>query len=845
MDCFVFRHYYFLLVKPHQSQAILRSLRIRLTKERPTMTSTTLQEQPQQEPATQQPNAFLQQLQQPAEEMSPSSPESTKKNPAVVYWKVSSPVSVRNFDPPRGDNGEGIPGSPKVYKAAERFESKLPCLDENNELDDTNADLDSCFSSEGTSESTGNGKKNRKKKLGASSSVTGKKTDRIKQVKELQKDATDLAHRGQEDEAQDLYRQAIQIAGSEISRINFRIVKSQREHEATRASIQQHLSEDLRKIGLIIGKLRTKMAILYERSGKFDRAIACCREAMEIYKHQPVVDEAAKKNTLEMMDLMKLMMERLEQSQKELEGRGALLLMIKEYRRSITLTVDSQEKKDLYVAVERTAKKVEIMEVKALGDSHPQLAETLQMLSTIVLEQGKYQESVDYLEKAIKICKASLGMKHARIGQYYLRLARIHLGQGIESLALEKFESAKEILKHSSKFYRILGSTLNDVGVIYMRRREYENAVTNLLTALTFYERSLKQQAGKRDPLAPKDCPLSTDSLQVLRNLGECYMKMEDFDLACQEFTKVLTLQKDARKVHDNVIDLDLGITGVETLLLTLINDESIADTLVRLGRAEAAGGNHRSALEVFKEAVEYLNRVAVSDVLAHGPSGRSDKKHRFRSDQMTNTLYCIAEECRVLEEYDEALRYYNESMRLRSCSSAQSQNHTEASTVHCALCFIGIANVHWGKGQFVRAKKLLNETQDFCIGNGVPAKHAVMAMIKHTHKEVMRGMARDVAERKQDLEVLEERAMQNIKAEAYEQASVNLAAAMEIRKNALATLRSAGEDTAEQFHGIACLLRSFGSVYARMGDEENADRAYSDATRLFKRSGASDSLEV
>lgn len=778
------------------------------------------------------------------DESAPESPP-PQVSPAVVYWKrVASPNSVAVFrdDSFRDDSNNG---------KQERFAPKLPCLDEDNELaTNETADLTDSgilFETNAIDDLSNADADGPIRTTNSASTSPTKKESKRRRIKELQHEATELAGRGEEEEAMKRYREAIRMAGTEISRINFRIVQSQsRPHEATRASIQQHLRGDLLKIGRIIGKMRTKMALLYERTGDFDRAIACCREAMEIYKHQPALQEKgeSENSAREMIDLMKLMTERLEQSQKELEGRDALLLMINEYRRSIEYATEAQERKELYEIVMETALKVEKMEIAALGEVHPQRADTLQLLSTVALEQGEYQESVDYLKKAIEIGKASLGVKHSRVGQYYLRLARIHSGQGLENLALENFESAKEILKHSNKFFRILGSTLNDLGVLYMRRHEYDIAVINLLTALTYYERALTQNTGARKPLAPKDCPLSTDSLEVLRNLGECYMKMEEFDLARQHFAKVLELQKNARKVRDNVVDLDLGIDGVETFLLTLISDEGLAGTLISLGRAEAAANNHRMALQHFKDAVVYLNSVGITDILTNVSTVHSNKKQRNRQEQMLSTLYCIAEELRFLEEYDEALKYYNESLRLRIFSMKESANK-EASTVRCALCLIGIANVYLGQKEFIRAKKLLHQARDFCIENEIPVKHPIILNIKQSLGEVMRNMGSDVALRKEVLVVFEERAVAHVKTEEYQEALVSLGAAMEIRKNALATLRAVGEDTAEQYHGIACLLRSFGSVYARMGDEENADRAYSDATRLFRRSGAAEFLEL
>jgi tetratricopeptide (TPR) repeat protein len=180
-----------------------------------------------------------------------------------------------------GERDGSVPKSPATRP---RFACSLPTLDETCEVVSFHAK--NVHSSGYISDSSS--KKSKR-------SVRGK-TNRLKKVQELCADATNLAHTGEEEEALKAYENAILIAGSEIARINFKIRKSRGQHEATRESIQGRLREDLRKVGIIIGKIRTKMAILYERSGDFERAMACCREATEVYKHQPVLKEETKRD---------------------------------------------------------------------------------------------------------------------------------------------------------------------------------------------------------------------------------------------------------------------------------------------------------------------------------------------------------------------------------------------------------------------------------------------------------------------------------------------------------------------------------------------------------------------
>ena len=674
------------------------------------------------------------------------------------------------------------------------------------------------------------------------------KTNRMKQLQaSAQKEAAAMAQIGDEKEAMNVYENAIMIAGSEIGRIKFKIRRSQGQHEATRESIQSRLQEDLRKVCKIISKLRTKMAILYERSGDLECAIECCREANEVYKYQLVTTEASKqdKATDELIELMQVMIDRLTLAHKALAGRNALLLKIEELRREIAGTPDIAQKKKLYQEVEATANKVKKMERDALGDAHPQVADTLQLLSTIALEQNKHNDAIEYLQKAIKISKASLGMKHPRTGQYYLRLARIQLSQGIESLALKCFHEAADVLCHSQKFARVLGSTFNDVAVIYMRRREFDLTAKNLREALLYYDRALQQPCESE--AGPQRCGLSIDSLQVFRNLGECCMKQQDFEGAREAFLKVLQLQRDTRKVYDTVKDLDLGILGVESPLVSLIDDESIADSLLRLGRATAAGEKHQEALTIFKDAMEVLNRIGIADALSKGFSGLSDFQQGIKKDQVTNTLYCIAEESSAIGEYDAAILAYGESMRLRcGFSFGRSQQEKQSSIVHCILCFVGIGNIHSKKQEDAAAYKVFNDTLSYCRENGLPTKHPLTTMIKQRLREIESKMANaETPKRFADLLKLEERAEQEVGREAYEQALATLTEILAMRRTEFVKLKASGEDTSVQIHGIARLLRSFGSVFARTGDDENADRAYKDAIRLFEKSGASENISI
>jgi tetratricopeptide (TPR) repeat protein len=732
--------------------------------------------------------------------------------------ELHSPSPVSKIGSTSNKKSGGLTFKPRKCVRRSRSVPRLPTLDETTEL--ISFEEDDTVSSGYLSDSGSN--KHKIRGVGRS----------LKTVQQLCTDAKELAHTGEEAAALKVYENAITIAGTEISRINVKIRASRSQHFATRDSIQGRLKEDLRKVGVLIGKLRTKMAVLYERAGDFERAIACCREALEIYKHQPVVKEDLEKDKVEdLMELATTMINKLESAGKALVARDPLLAQIEQLRREISRTTDCGLKLELYEGIKSVADEVRNLEVGALGKSHSQIADTLQMLSTIALEQSKHNDAVEYLVQAIAISKDCLGIKHPRTGQYYLRLARIHLSRDEEVQALGCFSQATDFLRHSRRFSRVLGSTFNDVAVIYMRRRAFDDAEANLIEALYYYERAM-QLPAESESYDSKQVGQSSDSLQVLRNLGDCYMKKKEFLKATEAFVRLLKLQRDGRKMYDKVNDMSLGIFGVDKVLVSLIDDDSTADTLMLLGRAFAAAEMHPEALSYFREAADLLNRIGIAHELSLDLSHLDEDQCRARRHHLANTLYCIAEESCSLGDYDEAIRSYGESMRLRrNACKAFDKHELMSATVHCTLCFVGLGTVHMKKQQSAAAYKVFSDTVAYCNRNML-GRHPVMSLLYQRMKEIEAGTEAEYA----SIQEIESRALEEIASDDYQ---------LELRKVRLAVLSASQSDTTEQVSAIARLLRSFGSVHARLGDKESAQRAYADATKLFKNSGAYEKISI
>lgn len=154
------------------------------------------------------------------------------------------------------------------------------------------------------------------------------------------------------------------------------------------------------------------------------------------------------------------------------------------------------------------------------------------------------------------------------------------------AIAISFHEQAIETFKESHGDYsRLVGSILNDVGVLYIQHGEYDMAVQKLSDALASYESSMEDVKG-----------IFSDTVQVWRNLAECYVLRNQWDSATMAFRSTLGVQQDGRKLYD--------AASKDGPMPALVSDESIADTLKRLGKSYAAQKQYQESFGALLEAL-------------------------------------------------------------------------------------------------------------------------------------------------------------------------------------------------------------------------------------------------
>lgn len=654
-------------------------------------------------------------------------------------------------------------------------------------------------------------------------------------VNTLLKMAADVINSESLDHASVCYQKASQAAGLEIMNINVNMGTMHNGESSTWTSTATRSSyhEDLRLIGVIISMMRTKMALLFGQEADYERAIDLCRGALQVQRHQPALKLVASNfaDENDMASLMFLIIERLEKTQACLEDHKELLDKIDLHSR----VSDFTETETLQSSVNSSTKEIvlEMLERSAHDDQASifQYDEcTLEMLSVHTAELDKHEEGIKYCRDALQIHLVALGLKHPNAGKSLLRVARMYRGKGSdrsnEDLVLGYFQQTAAVLQCSNLSQPARVSVLNDIAVIHMRRFDFDEAIKFLLDALHVYEEDID------DDTISAFAHIAT--LRVWRNLGECYMHLEKFSIAEGALLKALAIQRDCRKMQDAAAKLEIRAIQLDQSLDKLTTDNSIADTICRIGNARAGSGDHKKALGIYRDALAVLNRKSAAE------NADSEYELLKKRDQLSQTLFCIAKAESAMNKYEKAVGMFQLSLKLRTANGSDKKDNRKSTFMHCLSCKIGVGDVYMAQKSFASAIEQFNDAVEYASAR-LPWTH--VSVIEETTQKLKdaENSLKSVPKKSPKILTLEQKADAEIERGALDMATETLKELLVIHRAALKQLKEHGLETGEQVYAIACLLQTFGFVFAKNGDDENAERAFKDASRLFRKGGQSE----
>ncbi len=331
---------------------------------------------------------------------------------------------------------------------------------------------------------------------------------------------------------------------------------------------------------------------------------------------------------------------------------------------------------DLYEQLFDTLFRVLELEMDNLGDSHPQVADTLAILSDVYAERKDWDTAIDKMHRAVSIVQLALGECHPGTAEKLRRLAGFYQKrQKYDTdvdVAIEFYNDAVAAYKEACGGHsRLVGSTLNDLAVLHIHRQEYDEAVALLSDALVEFDSITSNGNG-----------IHSDTAQIWRNLGECYARRQEWESAALAYKNALEVQRNARRCYETLIQehsqkMQKSNNPEDANVLVrplLADDDSIADTLNRLAKVYSAMGKYNKACVVLNDAL-YLYQVGYHVAKGTRTESKVEKNTTLlckNQDQIAHTLYCIAEVQEKRGLHENAINVYSEALQLRLFSDAQ-----------------------------------------------------------------------------------------------------------------------------------------------------------------------------
>lgn len=513
-----------------------------------------------------------------------------------------------------------------------------------------------------------------KQKLNESSSFS------VNEIKHFKDTASNLAMRGKENKALEIYNTALEMARIGLKQTSF----SNRSDNDKSNHIMAAIAADI----------CTDMANLYARGDNYTKAISLCNEAREMYhtyfQHQDFCRCVDK------------IFQRIKQYQKAKNSnlqRNKLLQHVREMHKKTVAVNDPTTKLKMYQRVTKTLYEIIQLECDSLGESHPNLARTIGLLGTVNLEMNHVDTALEQYETALSILRTSLGPLHPKTGAALSDIAAVYHSYKRDSIDLNKkvlqyySEAIMAFRESCGACHFIVGSTLNKIADVYIDQEQYNLAVETLNDALAVYE-TIQVDSGGVHP----------GSAHVWRSLGNVYCRRKDWEVAIVFYTTALKIQ-----MADNKDGKSAPLLGdcSDSKKTDLSDQQCLADTHEKLGRATAAVGRNNEAIKVYEDALR-IRQAAMDSAESNRENNHLSVRHA--QGCMAYTLRCIAKVHQSEGNITEALSYYGRSLKL---------SHAIENGVECAIVLAGIGSVHLQNGDFKKAVLILQGTERIFEKNG------------------------------------------------------------------------------------------------------------------------------
>ena len=243
-------------------------------------------------------------------------------------------------------------------------------------------------------------------------------------------------------------------------------------------------------------------------------------------------------------------------------------------------------------------------------DSQP-IEDAYELLGTIYMEMGKYEQSLACYRRALKSSKDHGGDTHLAVARHYDNVGAAYQHQGAHDQALAYYYQALAIKKESwGEAHLSIAESYRNIGKVHQHRQAYDRA-------LVYYRQALaikKELIGEGHP----------EVALIYHNLGNTYRDQGKYDQALTYHQKALaiirkalgtrhpsiamsynnlgTLHRD-RQEYKPALEYHYRALDIMKQQLGAVNSR-VAITYTRIGRVYHEQGNYSSALSAYRKAI-------------------------------------------------------------------------------------------------------------------------------------------------------------------------------------------------------------------------------------------------
>jgi tetratricopeptide (TPR) repeat protein/predicted Ser/Thr protein kinase len=211
-----------------------------------------------------------------------------------------------------------------------------------------------------------------------------------------------------------------------------------------------------------------------------------------------------------------------------------------------------------------------------LGPDHPDVASLLGNIGLGLHEQGKPEQALEHLRRALAIQEAVLGAGHPKVASTLGNIGTVLMNQGALDESLVHHQRALAIQEQAFGPDHIeIASTLANIGGVYLGQSKLDAALANLQRAAAVQERTL----GPEHP----------DLAIVLDGIGSVLHQQKRSEEALTYHRRALAIQEATRDPEHPSVAIALN---------------GIGNVLLEQGKLAEAAEHQRRALGIFERAL-------------------------------------------------------------------------------------------------------------------------------------------------------------------------------------------------------------------------------------------------